>query len=260
MAELIHLLVEFAAVTGLDRLWQRRGEELVVTCVVLLVAAVLQRLAQRRAQGFDDHDLGRAFAVRARNAVVAGVALILLLAWGSDLKSLAVSVAALGAAAVLAMLARVVMLALTAMQALALLMVAVAMLAVLVLVAILVLLALPVLARLLVARHQIHGLVSAELPVLPVLGRQADQPEAAAQQEILPLLAPLEHLLGALADQKHSPVLLLRWLTAVTSLRASLREGSWSVYWYSTCVVINTCPYSNTVITHQTGEHMADGE
>ena len=51
MAELIHLLVEFAAVTGLDRLWQRRGEELVVTCVVLLVAAVLQRLAQRRAQG-----------------------------------------------------------------------------------------------------------------------------------------------------------------------------------------------------------------
>ena len=103
MAELIHLLVEFAAVTGLDRLWQRRGEELVVTGVVLLVAAVLQRLAQRRAQGFDDHDLGRAFAVRARNAVVAGVALILLLAWGSDLKSLAVSVAALGAAAVLAM-------------------------------------------------------------------------------------------------------------------------------------------------------------
>jgi small-conductance mechanosensitive channel len=68
-----------------------------------MVAAVLQRLAQRRAQGFDDHDLGRAFAVRARNAVVAGVALILLLAWGSDLKSLAVSVAALGAAAVLAM-------------------------------------------------------------------------------------------------------------------------------------------------------------
>lgn len=103
MAELIHLLMEFAAVTGLDRLWQRRGEELVVTGVVLLVAAVLQHFAKRRAKGFDDRDLGRAFAVRARNALVAGVALILLLAWGSDLKSLAVSVAALAAAAVLAM-------------------------------------------------------------------------------------------------------------------------------------------------------------
>ncbi|NBW44470.1 MAG: hypothetical protein EBR45_02715, partial [Betaproteobacteria bacterium] len=77
MTELIHLLVEFAAVTGLDRAWQRRGEELVVTCVVLLVAVVLQRLARRRASGFGDRDLGRAFAVRARNAVVAGVALIL---------------------------------------------------------------------------------------------------------------------------------------------------------------------------------------
>ena len=110
-------------------------------------------------------------------------------------------------AAVLAMLALLVLLALTAMQALALLMVAVAMLAVLALLAILVLLALPVLARLLVARHQIHGLVSAELPVLPVLGRQADQPEAAAQQEILPLLAPLEHLLGALADQREMAAL-----------------------------------------------------
>jgi small-conductance mechanosensitive channel len=103
MADLIHLLVEFAAVTGLDRVWQRRGEELAFTCLVLLVAVALQRLARRRAQGFDDRDLGRAFAVRARNAVVAGVVLILLLAWGSDLKSLAVSVAALGAAAVLAM-------------------------------------------------------------------------------------------------------------------------------------------------------------
>jgi small-conductance mechanosensitive channel len=103
MAELLHLLHEFATIIGLDLLWRRRSEELVVTLGVLLLAGVVHRFAQRRARSVEDPDLGRAFAVRARNAAVAGVALILLLVWGSDLKSLAVSVAALGAAAVLAL-------------------------------------------------------------------------------------------------------------------------------------------------------------
>ena len=68
---------------------------------------------------------------------------------------------ALGPTETPAMVAGLVLPVALAMQALALLTVAVAMLAVLALVVILVLLAMPVLARLLVARHQIHGLVRA---------------------------------------------------------------------------------------------------
>jgi small-conductance mechanosensitive channel len=103
MVELIGFVRELADVLGLDVLWARRREELLVSAGVLGVAFAIHWFAQRRARGFEDPDRGLAFAVRARNAVVAGVGVILLLAWGSDLKSLAVSVAALGAAAILAL-------------------------------------------------------------------------------------------------------------------------------------------------------------
>jgi small-conductance mechanosensitive channel len=89
--------------SGMSRLLDRHGEELLATALVVLVALSLYRFVLQRARQHVDRNRGRALALRWRNALVAGVLMVLLLAWGSDLKSMAVSVAALGAALILAL-------------------------------------------------------------------------------------------------------------------------------------------------------------
>ena len=59
--------------SGMSRLLDRHGEELLATGLVVLVALSLYRFVLQRARQHVDRNQGRALALRWRNALVAGV-------------------------------------------------------------------------------------------------------------------------------------------------------------------------------------------